>query len=355
MSAFDDDAAEEWLGEEVDLGGGRTLGLSDDTQAVLLQGFKDDVWTEDDVVPEGSVFTKDDLEVWKAVVTDCEVKQTKTLLNSEKTRTWRWLKGRGLKDGMNEDEVKIYTPSKQCLKDMEEQGVASYVEILYVECSFFLGRSAGKGDLQGAEYGCPPGRSQGGIDARKQKANTFDTELDRAIERDSAKALGAFVLKGTQLMADGDHLSGAKMSAVVNGWWMTTQMTYDKHPTADWLAYIQAYRLKYMGRGFPCKFDTAIFAQVSGQGGRSDALGGASRAGDKMSLFDQMEKLTKSQMDMAQLVSTLSTRMGSLAAQMDGGGGRVGATELICHFCKQKGHLKRDCAKYAEEQAKKQA
>ena len=121
MATFDDDAAEEWLGEEVDLGGGRSLGLSDDTQALLLQGFKDDVWTEDDVVPEGTVFSKDDLEVWKSVVTDCEVKQSKTLLHSEKTRAWRWLKGRGLKDDMNEDEVKIYTPSKQCLKDMEEQ------------------------------------------------------------------------------------------------------------------------------------------------------------------------------------------------------------------------------------------
>ena len=91
MAAFDADAAEEWLGEEVSLGNGRSLSLSDDMQALLLQGFKDDVWTEDDIVPEGSVVAKDDLEVWKAIVSDYEAAQSKTSLLSDKTRTWRWL------------------------------------------------------------------------------------------------------------------------------------------------------------------------------------------------------------------------------------------------------------------------
>ena len=132
----------------------------------------------------------------------------------------------------------VFSPSKQCLEDCANQGAPTYRDLLFLDQSVYLGRPAGKSELVGAEYATPPGRSQGGTEARKGKLNTFDAELERCIDRGNATGLDAFVLNLATLLSKHDHPFSYGAAARINQWWMSlTQVMAKRRPDVK-LAYI---------------------------------------------------------------------------------------------------------------------
>lgn len=329
---------------------GRPLLCPATIQALLLQAFKDGAWTEDDTLDDEC--KQADIDLWVAVVKDSADMLKKVIQSADILRFKRWLWAH--KSG-DEDEDDVYSPSKQCLEDCSNQGAPTYHDLLFLDQSVYLGRPAGKGELVGAEYATPPGRSQGGTEARKGKLNTFDAELERCIDRGSATGLDTFVLNLATLLSKHDHAFANGAAARINQWWMSlTQVMAKRRPEVK-LSYIREYRTVYRGRGLPVLYDGEIFARACGPEDEESAP--RAPKGDRYdALAIQMAELMSAQQGLAATVGTVASRLGTLQASLNGGGGGGGSGlgKMKCHYCGEEGHKKHECPK-AEAEKKARA
>ena len=103
---------------------------------------------------------------------------------------------------------------------MEKQGATDYKDLLFLDASLYLGRPAGKGDLEGAEYGVPPSKSKGGKDAVKYKAETFTTELAVARQQKEVAHLHAFVMQTCTALNEHEHPFVGKAATLIMAWFM---------------------------------------------------------------------------------------------------------------------------------------
>ena len=341
MSVFDEDDANEWLGAEVEEGPGRALVCPPAVKALLILAFKDDAWTEDDTLDDDC--KPADIDTWVAILKDASETHKTAVKSADIVRFKRWLSGHKVKD---EDVDDVFSPSKQCLDDCAAQGAPTYRDLLFLDQSVYLGRPAGKSELVGAEYATPPGRSQGGTEARKGKLNTFDAELERCIDRGSAAGLDAFVLNLATLLSKHDHPFANGAAARINQWWMSLTQVMAKHRPDVKLAYIREYRTVYRGRGLPALYDGEIFARACGPEDAERAT--KEPQGDHYNaLAAQMAELMKAQAGLAATVGTVAARLGALQSSLDGG--PIRPSKLKCHYCGEEGHLKRDCPKLETE------
>jgi len=109
------------------------------------------------------------------------------------------------------------------------------------------------------------------------------------------------------------------------------------------IAYLEEYRTIYRGRGIPALYDAEIFALATTPCGSEEA----DQRGDP-ELKRQLETMAKSQAQMQQVISTLTTKLGKMST-----GANLGAPDSstwsermakgLCTHCGARGHLKAKC------------
>jgi len=108
------------------------------------------------------------------------------------------------------------------------------------------------------------------------------------------------------------------------------------------IAYLEEYRTIYRGRGIPALYDAEIFALATTPRDPEEA----DARGDP-ELKQQLESMAKSQAQMQQMISTLTTKLGKLSTPNGGGSDPSTWSERmakgLCTHCGERGHMKAKC------------
>ena len=345
MSAvWGDDDAEEWL-EGVHGVGALECSCPDPIKELLLQGWKDGEWTQDDVQDQTTGFVASrDLEVWEAIIDECIKTKPPTppIKKPDRKRFEKWLKA----IGTTGDGTTSYVPSAACLKDMADQGAKSVRDILFTEVSLHTGRPAGATDLVGAEYKVPASVSSGGRLAVKTKSETFDSALERSEKQGNMATLETFIQELCHQLSNCDDPFGERASSNITQWWGRGTRTMKAFGVKAQLMYFREFRGMYKGRGFPVFYDSEIVTRAMGMSGEG-AIPGSSGADKKDASKDEakLDKLIAATSEMNSTVGSLSNEVKSIRGEVNLIKKQVGMDGNLprCNYCKQLGHIKDNC------------
>ena len=364
-AGMDEPAAKAWLEGEY---GDPPRALPETMQKNLLQGFKDGVWDESDVM-DGTGTASDARDLWLAIAEDTYKKASTAFGKADSVRLTRWIEGHFEEGDVGDETWERYVPSTAEKKDLEAQGMSSGRELRRLESATFLGLAPNDDGIAGGVYRGLPNAMLDAKLAFKQKHDTIQSEIEkcRAAGGDLTRLERFFTMLVADL-ADSDDLSDQRQSARVGRFWSEAKRNLPNRPFAV-LTYLEEYRAHYRGRGLPVDYDSTIGQRAwhqsespatlgstlpggPGSSGGGTAMGSSSLSGysqlppsaseaggsSSVAMAEQMKELMTSVRALSTTVQGLSSRVSEIGAH----GGNPDAN-MTCGRCGQKGHRAKNC------------
>jgi hypothetical protein len=350
-----------WLG-----GVHNSRALSAKVKKLLLDGFGEGVWLEDDMLDGTRGTAKDGRELWMTVLDDCSAVCKAPITKSDSVRLAQWVDAIFV-HGESKDVTPTYVPSAAEKKDLEAQGMNAGTELRRLELACHVGRAPNtEGTVGGVYRGVPNAMAESKL-AFKQNHETLDKVVERCRRECTLVHLDRFITNLASDLSASEEATDKLQSARVLMWFSEAKRNLSGATMAV-LTYIDEYRATYRGRGLPVEYDTTIgqramnYGLAAGVGAHSMSLSGlapkvniAPSTATGSSLSYPSRSASESESSAAVLamveqlkgvstaVSDMRSSMTALATKVDKLEGWKADQSITCSGCGEVGHRNRNC------------
>ena len=359
----------EWLGGEIEDPRTKAPHVLPEKLIVILQdGFRDEVFTEDDVTAlDTSKFDKMAEEKWIAIHKDSAAcKPAHREMATHRLALLRWLNlSYPSLDGTSSNDGSELAVSEKERGDLREQGLPDTRALRMLELSLTLLRATGKHELAGGTYEGEPLSYLVAKDAAKRGDTTIMKVLAECRKLGSPYPL---VRAHDNLILEWNTKGPAYIASRI----MIVVMTARKHlgVTMAYVYYFEEVTRRYRGRGLPVVLDYELLHLAEKEaaadkptlsslcGGGGSTAGGSSASSalgssvssqgsgmvDMLAQLKLMSEHSEEQLKISrrqeQKIGDLSKELASLKSNNRGG---------VCYKCGEPGHRQDQCTKDKEK------
>ena len=223
---------------------------------------------------------------------------------------------------------------EKAMKDMAAQGLTG-ARIIGLSLSICLGKVMKPSACVGLKYGEDPALGELAKQARKASAKT----LEKVLKTKDYSDVGAFF---SGLMSKYAADSMVEESALIGAWWAETAGCFggDKELL---FKYLEEYFDKYAGRGLPVLVDTVLVTRLR------NATGSGAGKEEVKKLAAELAELKASLSKSKEAFNTLKQQVDTKLKKPTAEEQEERRKNVICNYCKEKGHYKSECPKLKAE------